>query len=184
MLRPMLSLLTHSLSAVLLCALLGTAGSAGPAGYYPQAAGTAWTYSNGERQVMGAPATYRGVGVVPLSHVLGRVLVSQDLLEYRADGSVWLRGLHTGRELRWYASPLLVYPAGPLRPGQSWRSGGRTVQVTGVQGVATPAGTFNALILRTQEGTGPAQDSFFVPGVGVVRYRTADGRTTDLTVRK
>ncbi|WP_394649772.1 hypothetical protein [uncultured Deinococcus sp.] len=175
---------TRAVFAALLCALPGTALATAPAGYYPQAAGTAWTYSSGERQVLGAPATYKGVRVVPLSHVLGRVLVSQDLLEYRADGSVWLRGLHTGRELRWYASPLLVYPAAPLQPGQSWRSGARTVQVTEVRGVTTPAGTFNALVLRTQEAGGQAQETFFVPGVGVVRYRTADGRTTDLTARR
>ncbi|MFC5847680.1 hypothetical protein [Deinococcus petrolearius] len=179
---PVLTRLAAPLA--LLCALLGTAPAAAPAGYYPQAAGTAWTYSNGERQVLGAPVTYRGVRVVPLSHVLGRVLVSQDLLEYRADGSVWLRGLHTGRELRWYAAPVLVYPAGPLQPGQSWRGAGRTTQVTGVQGVTTPAGTFNALVLRTQAVGGAPQDTLFVPGVGVVRYRTADGRTTDLTARK
>ena len=77
-----------------------------------------------------------------------------------------------------------MYPPAPLRPGQSWRSGAGTVQVVGVQGVSTPAGTFNALVLRAQAPGGKAEDRLFVPGVGVVRYQTADGRLTDLTGRR
>ena len=155
--------------------------------YYPHRPGTRWTYASGEIQVVGAPVTHRGVTVVPLSHQFGSTTYSQDMLEYRADGSVWLRGVNTAGRLNWYSSPLLVYPAGPLSPGQTWRSSTGTVRmtvtVTGVTPLKLAAGTFNALMLRTETvtlGKTSVQFSYFVPAVGIIRYQTADGSTIDL----
>lgn len=63
------------------------------ANYYPHAPGQSWTYANGETQLVGQPVTYKGIRVVPVNHQFGKILVRQDLLEYRPDGSVWLRGV-------------------------------------------------------------------------------------------
>ncbi|GGR82112.1 hypothetical protein [Deinococcus sedimenti] len=155
--------------------------------YYPHRPGTRWTYSSGETQLVGAPVTHRGVTVVPLSHQFGSTTYSQDMLEYRPDGSVWLRGVNAAGRLSWYAAPLLVYPTGPLKPGQTWQSSTgtlrMTVTVTGVAPLKLAAGSFNALILRSETVTGgkaSVQLSYFVPALGIVRYQTADGSTIDL----
>lgn len=153
--------------------------------YYPHQAGRSWTYANGETQVVGQPVTYRGVRVVPVNHQFGRILVRQDLMEYRPDGSVWMRGVHQSGKLHWYAQPLNVYPPGPLTVGQSWNSGPDQVTVTGTAAVKTRLGTFNALVLATVPGGSKrAQFSYFVPSVGVVQYQTAEGTVVPLTARR
>ena len=155
--------------------------------YYPRKAGTRWTYSSGETQIMGAAVTHRGVPVVPVSHQYGSTTYTQDLLEFRADGSVWLRGVNVGGRLSWYAQPLNVYPPGPLSPGMTWKGSNgavRTVStVTGVTPLKTAGGTFNALTIQTETtaaGKISVQKTYFVPTLGVVRYETADGTRIDL----
>lgn len=175
--------------ASILCTLItvGTVGmaQAAPANYYPHAAGQAWTYASGETQVVGQPVTYRGVQITPVNHQLGRTLIRQDFMEYRADGSVWLRGYHQGGKLTWLARPLNVYPPAPLQVGQNWKSGLDSMQVTGVKAVKTAAGTFNAFeIASRQGGTGRPQYSYFVPTVGIVQYQTAEGTVIPLQSRK
>ena len=125
--------------------------------------------------------------MVPVNHQYGGKTFTQDLLEYRPDGSVWLRGLNVGGKLMWYPSPLNVYPPGPLIPGQRWQSGAGALRsvgsVLGSEAVRTPAGTYNALVVRTDLTVGgqpSTQITYFVPSLGVVRYITADGTRVDL----
>ncbi|GAA0500918.1 hypothetical protein [Deinococcus depolymerans] len=155
--------------------------------YYPHRPGTRWTYSSGETQVVGVPITHRGVSVVPVSHQFGSTTYTQDLLEHRADGSVWLRGVNAGGRLTWYASPLNVYPAGPLSPGMTWTGSAGTLKtrstVTGVAPLKLAGGTFNTLTIRTETtagGRASVQTTYFVPTLGIVRYQTADGSVIDL----
>ena len=153
--------------------------------YYPHQAGQSWTYGNGETQVVGKPVTYRGVNIIPVNHQFGKILVRQDLMEYRADGSVWMRGVHQNGKLQWYAQPLNVYPPGPLSVGQTWKSGQDSVTVTGVKAVKTKAGTFNALVIATlPQGSTRPQLAYFVPTIGVVGYQTAEGTIVPLMERK
>lgn len=149
--------------------------------YYPHAPGNYWTYNSGEMQVVGKAVSYKGVSVIPLNHQFGKILVRQDLLEYRSDGSVWLRGVNQGGKLQWYAAPLNIYPPGPLKMGQEWATGASISRVVGSSGVKNQAGTYNALIISTETPrAGRAQLAYFVPGVGVVRYQTAEGGITEL----
>lgn len=175
-----------------LAALLLTSALAASDAYFPNAAGTQWRYSNGETQQVGKPRTVQGVVVVPLSHSVGGRLVSEDLLEYTAAG-VYLRGVQAGGKLSWYTPPLQVYPASPLSPGQVWSSvtaGGLRLsgRVVGTQALKTQSGSYNALVVRNEVASGTSagvqnsstQYAYFVPGLGVVRYQTADGSTVDL----
>ena len=177
-----------------LATVLAALPSAVPADYFPNSPGRVWRYSNGEVQQTLAGRTVQGVRVVPLSHSVGKQLVSVDYLEYRG-GGVLLRGVQAGAggRLSWYPSPLVVYPPGPLLPGQSWSSasGGPnglrlSGQVMGIQPLTTGAGNFNALVIRNEVLIGSdarkssTQYAYFVPGLGVVRYQTADGSTIDL----
>ncbi|MBZ9711761.1 hypothetical protein [Deinococcus multiflagellatus] len=155
--------------------------------YYPKRPGMRWTYSSGETQVVGAPVVHRGVSVTPVSHQFGQTVFTQDLLEHRADGSVWLRGVNTGGRLTWYTPPLNIYPPGPLRPGQTWTGVTAGLRqrstVVGVAPLRTSAGAYNTLKIRTETtaaGKLSVQTTYFVPTVGVVRYETADGSVIDL----
>lgn len=156
-------------------------------GYYPSAPGTTWKLSNGEVQRLLQPVTLKGVQVTPLQHVVGGKLVSEDLMEFR-DGAVYLRGTRVGGKLNWYEPPLTVYPASPLTPGQSWTSsaGGLTLtsRVMGQEALTLGVGRFNALVIRndvtTSSGAGSATFSYFVPGVGTVRYVSGNGSPVDL----
>ncbi|WP_424949550.1 hypothetical protein [Deinococcus sp.] len=161
--------------------------------YFPNTPGTQWRYSNGETQQAGRPRVIQGVNVVPVGHSVGGKLVSEDYLEYRADG-VFLRGVQAGGKLNWYTPPLQVYPASPLAPGQVWTtttgSGLRlSGRVVGTQALRTQSGSYNALVVRSEVAAGGAatgvqssstQYAYFVPGLGVVRYQTADGSMVDL----
>jgi hypothetical protein len=180
------------LPAFTLVVLLLTSAQAASDPYFPNATGTQWRYSNGETQQAGRPRTVQGVVVVPLSHSVGGRLVSEDYLEYTAAG-VYLRGVQAGGKLNWYTPPLQVYPASPLSPGQVWTSvttaGLRlSGRVVGTQALRTQSGNYNALVVRNEVASGNAagvqnsstQYAYFVPGLGVVRYQTADGSTVDL----
>lgn len=165
--------------------LVSAAQAAAPADYYPHRPGQSWTYASGETQIIGQPVQYRGAQVYPLNHQLGNVLIRQDLMEYRPDGSVWLRGFHQGGKLTWLTEPQNIFPPGPLRIGQRWQTGNNSVQVTGVQGVKTNEGTYNAYVIATRPGgTGRPQYQYFVPTIGVVQFNTAEGTIVPLTRRK
>ena len=177
---------TRARPLALLLALLAGNALAAPA-YYPYSPGTKWRYSNGETQVVGQPRVVKGVTVTPLSHSFGGKVVSEDLLELRA-GGVFLRGSQVAGRLIWYEPALTLYPASPLLPGITWQSasgrlslGGR---VMGQEAVQNAAGAFNALVIRTEVNSGAgaasAQFSDFVPGVGVVRFVSANGQAVDL----
>lgn len=174
--------------ALLLLLLTGSVLGSSLDSYYPRLLGTQWRYSSGEVQRTGPERRVRGLAVVPLRHSVGGRLVSEDLMEYRPDG-VYLRGVQIGLQLTWYAAPLLVYPAAPLYVGQRWQSeaGGLRLsgQVIATEGLRTAAGQYNAYVIRTVvtppgRSLPSAQYSYFVPGLGVVRYVTADRSTIDL----
>lgn len=182
----------HSRTLALIGLLLAQALAANDT-YFPNTAGTLWRYSNGETQQTGKPRVIQGVNVVPLGHSVGGRLVSEDYLEYTPVG-VFLRGVQAGGKLNWYTPPLQVYPASPLSPGQVWTSvtgsGLRlSGRVVGTQALRTQSGSYNAYVVRSEvtAGNGKAgvqgsstQYAYFVPGLGVVRYQTADGSTVDL----
>ncbi len=176
--------------ALLGLALLGSA----RAQYYPSQGHWVWVYASGETQRLGSAATVRGVSVLPMQHLIAGQLISEDLLEYR-DNQVLLRGIRTagrtGSKLTWYLPPITLYPASPLAPGQSWQSLSSTPlgaiklssRVLSGEPVTTPAGKFNALLIRTdvqQNKTTSTQYSYFVPGLGVVRYQSEGGAAVDL----
>ncbi|MFC3834641.1 MULTISPECIES: hypothetical protein [Deinococcus] len=177
----------HRMGAALLVLALGGVQAAPLPGYYPYQSGTRWTYTSGEMQVVGPAVVHRGVTVTPVSHLYGGTTYSQDLLELRADGSVWLRGVNTGGRLAWFSVPLTVYPPGPLHPGMAWSSANTAMtlrsKVTGMSALKLPSGTFNALTIRTDttvKGRVTTQTTYFVPTLGIVRYQTADGSVIDL----
>ena len=83
--------------------------------------------------------------------------------------------------------PLTLYPPAPLTPGQRWSSASGNLKsssaVTGVAALNTGGRKYNALIIRTETTVGgrvSVQTSYFVPTLGIVRYDTADGRSTEL----
>jgi len=172
---------------VLTFASLTLATSAVAASYFPSAPGTTWRLSNGEVQKLLQSVVMRGVRVTPLQHVIKGKLVSEDLLEFRT-GGVFLRGTRVGGKVTWYEPPLTVYPSSPLSPGQSWTStsGGLTItaRVLGQEALVTEAGRFNALVIRndvtTVSGASSSSFSYFVPGLGTVRYVSGNGSTVDL----
>lgn len=180
MVRPLLALIALS-------AVVGAQGAAPTKPYYAYQPGARWTYTSGETQIVGPAVVHRGVTVTPVSHQYGSITYTQDLMELRADGSVWLRGVNAGGRLTWFATALNVYPPGPLSPGMAWSSGNSTIRlssrVTGMNALRLQAGNFNALAIRTDTITGgkvSSQTAYFVPTLGIVRYQTADGSVVDL----
>lgn len=179
-------------AAALIAALL--LGLAAAQGYYPAAAGYSWTYSSGETQAMQGPREMNGRQVYVLVHYLDGVPISEDYLEY-GDGGVYSHGSAAGGQLLSYQPPLLVYPPEPLAPGMQWTSTTNLPgfsltldsEVLGMRGVATPAGRFNALLIRqtslTSSGGQSVLELYFVPGVGLVRFVTQDGTVIDLIER-
>jgi len=179
-------------AALLILAL--AAASATAQGYYPAGPGYSWTYSSGETQTLSGPREMNGVSVWVLVHYFEGVPISEDYLEY-SDAGVVSHGTAAGGQLFPYQPPLQVYPPEPLAPGQKWTSTTNLPgfsltldsEVMGLRGVATPAGRFNALLVRqtslTSTGGQTVLDLYFVPGVGVVRFVTQDGTTIDLIER-
>ncbi|GAA3996907.1 hypothetical protein GCM10022631_04200 [Deinococcus rubellus] len=172
------------LPALLALLLLSSGRAAG--NYFPNAPSTTWRYSSGEIQQIGQPTTVKGVSVIPTAHQIGGVTVSEDLLEYRG-GGVYLRGVRIGKQVVWYTPPLTVYPSSPLTLGQRWESTSGSLKlssrVMGSEPLSLSAGNFNALLIRSDVSSGggtSTQYSYFVPGLGVVRYQTAGGQVVDL----
>ena len=165
--------------------LLSTALASGT--YFPSAPSTIWRYSSGETQQLGQPVTIKGVSVTPTAHQLGGRTVSEDLLEYRGSG-VYLRGVRIAGQVIWYNPPLTVYPSSPLTLGQRWESVSGSLKlssrVMGNEALSIAAGNFNTLVIRSDVSSGGSsvstQYSYFVPGLGVVRYQTASGQVVDL----
>lgn len=159
--------------------------------YYPSTLGTSWTYSNGETQTLSSGAALYGDAFTILTHYVAGVPISEEVLYVGPEGT-FIVGTASGGSFVTYDPPLTVYPPGPLAPGDGWQSttvvSGLEItvasEVVGVQGVRTPAGRFNALQIRqttlTSSGARTTIDLFFVPTVGVVRFVTSDGVSTDL----
>lgn len=177
--------------ALLVALVLALAGSVAAQDYHPSESGMTWTYSSGETQVLTGPVDFDGTPVMVLTHYFEGVPVSEDYLVYDERGVVSLGTAASGRTLR-YDPPLQVYAPGPLQVGQSWQSTTRLAEleltlsseVLGVRGVQTPAGRFNALLIRqrtvTSTGAQTVLDLYFVPSVGVVRFVASDGTMVDL----
>lgn len=177
--------------AALLTLLLLVAGAALGQGYYPSSVGSSWTYSSGETQTLGGPRELNGRSVMILTHYLEGIPVSEDYLEYGANG-VLSYGSASGGQVFAYEPPIVVYPQEPLAPGVKWSSTTQlpgfsltlASEVIGLRGVATAAGRFNALLIRqttlTSNGGQTLLDIYFVPTVGIVRFVTQDGTTIDL----
>lgn len=160
-------------------------------GYYPAEAGMSWTYSSGETQQLSGPRELGGRQVMVLTHYYEGVPISEDYMEY-TDRGVLSFGSAAGGEVFTYQPPLVVYPQEPLAAGMTWTSTTSlsgfnltlSSEVVGLRGVATPAGRFNALLIRqttlTSNGGQTILDIYFVPAVGIVRFETQDGTVIDL----
>lgn len=171
--------------------LLALAGTAAAQGYYPSDPGMSWTYSSGETQTMSGPRELEGRSLMVLTHYFDGLPVSEDYLEYTEQG-VFSHGSAAGGQVFPYRPALVVYPAAPLSAGMAWT--GTTAlsgfdltlssEVLGLHGVATPAGRFNAFLIRqttlTSNGGRTVLDIYFVPTVGIVRFATQDGTVIDL----
>ena len=175
----------------LLTLLLGLAAAAPPKDYYPHALGMTWHYTSGEVQKFVEVREMAGAEVWMLEHRYADGARMVEALAFRDDG-VWVLAVQSAGETLAYDPPLKLYPPPPLKKGLSWQQTttlrGQTLElsavVLGIQGVEVPAGRFNAFRIQTRlQAAGGAEsvvDLYFVPGVGVVRYATADGGVIDL----
>jgi|GEM_PF-564521 len=171
--------------------LLLAAGVAAAQGYYPDQPGMSWTYSSGETQTLSGPRDLGGRQVMVLTHYFEGVPISEDYLEY-TDQGVFSHGSAAGGQVYQYDPPIVVYPPAPLEAGLTWT--GTTAlpgfdltlssEVLGLRGVATPAGRYNAFLIRqttlTSNGGRTVLDVYFVPTVGIVRFVAQDGTVIDL----
>jgi len=161
------------------------------AAYYPQTIGWSWTYSDGTARKITGARELTGRATLVMTHFFKGAPVTEDYLDFSQ--GVKLVGTAVGGRITTYNPPLLLLPPGPLAVGMRWSttstsSDGATLvlsaSVTGVQGVRTPAGAFNALVIRqsviTSTGGASVVTLFFVPSVGTVRYLTAEGGSIDL----
>ena len=172
-------------------ALVSALALAAKPAYYPHALGLTWVYSSGEVQSFVELRSMAGAEVWMLEHRYADGATMTEALAYRDDG-VWLFAAVAGGATMVYDPPLKLYPAPPLRAGMAWsgrtKLNGRKMEVSsrvlGLEGVVVKAGRFNAFRIRstlvTVGGTRSVVDYYFVPGVGVVRYATADGGVIDL----
>jgi hypothetical protein len=174
-----------SLALLLSAQTLGSAALAAGS-YFPDTPAKSWKYSSGETQQLGQPVTIKGVRVIPTAHIVAGRTVSEDLNEYRG-GGVFLRGVRIGGQVIWYNPPLTIYPSSPLVLNQHWESASGSLKlssrVIGNEPLSLSAGNFNTLVIRTDVNAGAAttsQFTYFVPGLGIVRYQTASGQVTDL----
>jgi len=154
--------------------------------YYPHALGMTWRYTSGEVQRFVEVKKMRGTEVWMLEHQYKTGTKMTEALAFRNDG-VWIFAVITGGKTLAYNPPLKLYPPPPLRKGMSWKQTTElkgqklemSAEVLGVSGVVVPAGKFNAFKirnrLRAEGGAESVVDLYFVPGVGVVRYETANG---------
>ena len=182
----------HVTRVLLILALFATAFAQGD--YYPGKVGLRWTFSNNTTQEYTAQKTVNGQNVLVLVTSLNGKPVSEQYFQSSPKGVFWF-GVRANNKLDWYSSPLVVYPAAPLRAGMRWSSSSKTVngtlaltsRVLGSEGIQTAAGRFNAFRVRssvtTSSGASSVSDLFFVPGVGTVRYVTQDGSAVDLVSR-
>ncbi len=172
-------------------ALLGLLAYAAPPDYYPHALGMTWRYTSGEVQKFVEVREMAGAEVWMLEHRYADGARMTEAIAFRDDG-VWVFAVDSGGETLVYDPPLLLYPPAPLRKGLTWGQTTRLrgqplvlkAEVLGVAGVRVPAGRFNAFRiqsrLKAEGGAENVVDLYFVPGVGVVRYATADGGVIDL----
>jgi hypothetical protein len=162
--------------------------------YFAFKIGNKWSYSNGEVQTITTQKVVNGMQVVVLAQSLSGTVASETYYQVGPNG-VLMVGTRVGGKDYLYNPPLTLYPAPPLTPGMQWSSVGKSPfgtlsfssRITGSQGVVTPAGRFNALVVQntvaTSSGATTVQNFYFVPGVGIVRIVTQDGGVVDLVSR-
>jgi hypothetical protein len=162
--------------------------------YYPTKPGLKWVYTNGETQTYTKTTNVFGQNAVILAHIFGTATVQEDYIQVTSLG-VNLLGTKRNNVVTQYKPPLAVYPAAPLAVGARWSSsskvGGSVVafasQILSSEGISVKGGRFNAFVIRqsvtTSSGGRSVSDLYFVPGIGTVRYVTADGSAVDLVSR-
>jgi hypothetical protein len=180
-------------SLVLLLIFLSLTSSA-QSEYYPSKPGLKWVYSNGETQTYTKTTNVFGVNAVILAHIFGGSTVQEDYIQVTSLG-VNLIGTKRNGTVTQYKPPLAVYPAAPLAVGARWSSsskvGSSVVAISSAilssEGISVKGGRFNAFVIRqsvsTSSGGRSVSDLYFVPGIGTVRYVTADGTAVDLVSR-
>lgn len=162
--------------------------------YYGLKMGSVWTYSNGETQTLSSERTVKGQKYLVMTRSNAGKVTSEDYLLVNAQGMQLAGSRYSGKDYM-YTPALLIYPAAPLTVGQRWSSNatsplGQYAFSSSIQrseGIATPAGRFNALVVRTSvttsSGASTTQEAYFAPGAGVVRFITQDGSAVDLVSR-
>ena len=162
--------------------------------YYPSKPGLKWVYSNGETQQYMQTTNVFGQNAVVLAHIFKGSTVQEDYIQVTSLG-VNLLGTKRNGSITQYKPPLAVYPAAPLAVGARWSSsskvGASVVAISSAilssEGISVKGGRFNAFVIRqsvsTSSGGRSISDLYFVPGVGTVRYVTADGTAVDLVGR-
>ncbi len=162
--------------------------------YYPTKPGLKWVYSNGETQAYTKTTNVFGQNAVILAHSFKGTVVQEDYIQVSTTG-VNLLGTKRNGAVTQYKPALLVYPTAPLATGAKWSSsskvGSSTVAfssaIISTEGVSVKGGRFNAFVIRqsviTSSGGRSVSDLYFVPGIGTVRYVTADGSAVDLVGR-
>ena len=179
--------------ALVLLAAAGLSASA-QGDYYGLKMGSVWTYSNGETQTLTKERTIKGQSYLVMTRSNAGKVTSEDYLLVNAQGMQLAGSRYSGKDYM-YTPPLVIYPVGPMTVGMRWSSSatsplGSYAFASSIQrseGVATPAGRFNALVVRTSvttsSGASTVQDAYFAPGAGVVRFVTQDGAAVDLISR-
>ena len=162
--------------------------------YYPNKPGLKWVYSNGETQAYTKTTNVFGVNAVILAHIFGGATVQEDYIQVTSLG-VNLLGTKRNGTVTQYKPPLAVYPAAPLALNARWSSSSKvgtsvvaiSSQIISSEGISVKGGRFNAFVIRqsvsTSSGGRSVSDLYFVPGIGTVRYVTADGTAVDLVSR-
>jgi hypothetical protein len=162
--------------------------------YYPNKPGLKWVYSNGETQAYTKATNVFGVNAVILAHIFNNATVQEDYIQITSLG-VNLLGTKRNGTVTQYKPPLAVYPAAPLAVNARWSSSSKvgasvvaiSSQIISSEGISVKGGRFNAFVIRqsvsTSSGGRSVSDLYFVPGIGTVRYVTADGTAVDLVSR-
>ena len=162
--------------------------------YYPTKPGLKWVYSNGETQQYTKTTNIFGINAVILAHIFNGATVQEDYIQVTSLGVNLLGTKRNGNVTR-YIPPLAVYPAAPLAVGARWSSSSKvgtsvvaiSSAILSSEGISVKGGRFNAFVIRqsvsTSSGGRGISDLYFVPGVGTVRYVTADGTAVDLVSR-